>query len=705
MNYIPCFFLFAFTLFPVAAQEVQDSVRLNEVVVKGNSRKIVQMRNSLNVTQINQSFIRENLSGSLMQSLDEIPGVKAMTIGSGQSKPTIRGLGFNRVIVAENGIKHEGQQWGEDHGLEINQFTVENIDVVKGPASLMYGSDAIGGVINLKNNSLPIERVEGEINLFGRTNNESIGLSAKIQGRENRFFYRANLTWIDYGDYKVPADSIQYYSYYFRLKNKRLRNTAGKEQNGSLTLGWTGNNLRTAFTVSNVYAKSGFFANAHGLEIRVSDIDYDRSSRDIDLPYHDVNHLKISNLSTWHIGSARLEGRFAYQSNKRKEFAEAVSHGYMPIPPDSLERRFYKDTYSGAIDFHFSPAERHEIIAGVGGEHQHNRRGGWGFIIPDFRQSSVGVFLYERFTITPDLVLSGGIRFDRINVDTESYNDWFKTPVENGDSINKQRSESLNRSFNSFTWSAGINYSMGEWSFKANLGKSYRAPIAKELSSDGINYHIFRYEKGNSSLSPEESYQLDAGINWQRGRMDILFEPYVNYFPNYIYLSPTSDYMEGLQMYYYTQNRVLRYGFEAVMKYRLTDEIEAGVTGEYLYAEQRSGSKKGYGLPFSPPWTTVLSFRYTPDKPWAGKNGYITIDYKIVGKQDRILPPEKITNGYQVLNMSLGREFAFDQYTASLSIQGHNLLNTKYYDHTGYYRLIDVPEPGRNFSLMIGMKF
>lgn len=690
---------------PLASQEVQDSVRLNEVVVKGNKQKVIQMRSPLNITHVENAFIRENLSGSLMQTLEEIPGVKAMTIGSGQSKPAIRGLGFNRLIVAENGIKHEGQQWGEDHGLEINQFAVESVDIIKGPASLMYGSDAIGGVINLKNNSLPIERFEGEVNAFTRTNNESIGLSVNLQGRQERFFYRAGLTRIDYADYKVPTDSIQYYSYYFRLKDKHLRNTAGKERNGNFTLGWTDGNFRTAFSVSNVYAKSGFFANAHGLEIRVSEIDYDNSSRDIDLPYHDVNHLKLSNLSTLYLGNLRFEGRFAYQNNRRKEFAEAVSHGYMPVPPDNMERRFDKDTYSAAIDAHLSVAEKHELSAGLSAEHQNNRRAGWGFIIPDFKMSAFGAFLYDRFRLSPNLILSAGVRFDRTDIKAEEYQDWFKTPVEQGDSVFKQRSSKLNRSFNSLTWSAGLNYNLNDWSFKLNAGKSYRAPIAKELSSNGINYHIFRYEKGFSELSAEESYQLDAGINFSNEHVDILFEPYLNYFPNYIYLSPTPNYNEGMQVYHYTQNRVLRYGFESVLKYRLSKELEAGITGEYLYAEQLSGDKKGYGLPFSPPWTTTLSLKYTPLRTWAGNNTYISVDYKIAGKQDRILPPEKPTKGFQILNAAIGRTFDVGTCRLHVNLQGQNILNKKYYDHTGYYRLIDVPEPGRNFSLLVELNF
>ncbi|MFV0418930.1 MAG: TonB-dependent receptor [Dysgonomonas sp.] len=683
----------------------KDTINLKEVIVHGNDQRAVQMKSSQNTIQINQSYIEENFSGSLMQSLENIPGVKAMSIGSGQSKPIIRGLGFNRMVVAENGIKHEGQQWGEDHGLEIDQFMTDNIEIIKGPGSLLYGSDAIGGVISLRNNYIPIKQSEGKLNFFARSNNESLGISGQFAGRKNNFFYKANITLIDYADYKVPTDSIQYYSYYIKLKDKRLRNTAGKEQNMGLTIGYIKDDFQSSFTASNVYAKSGFFADAHGLEVRLSDIDYDKSSRDIDLPYHSVNHFKLVNNSAWQVGSIRLNGNFAFQNNLRKEFAEPVSHGYMPIPPNTLERKFNKNTFTANLALQVLLADRHNISAGINGEYQDNKRQGWGFIIPDFHTTSLGGYIYDRYHISENLIVSAGMRFDWIDTHIDSYHDWYKTPTENGDSIYKERATNIERAFSSLTWSAGINYSAGQWNLKANIGKSFRAPIAKELGSDGVNYHIFRYEKGEAGLSPEESYQFDAGINWDNGLVNIQISPFFNYFPNYIYLNPTSEYYEGLQMYYYTQSKVVRYGTETEVTYNLSEKIKLNLSGEYLYAKQLSGDKKNYTLPFSPPWSATIGTRYMPKTKWAGTDGFISINYKIVGDQDEIVPPEKKTKGHQTLNMSAGRTCSWKGHTLRFNLQGQNLLNKRYYDHTSYYRLIDVPEPGRNFSLMIGLDF
>ena len=224
-------------------------IDIEEVTITDRAVRPVQTHTTLPSIQVSRDYLQQNFSGSLMQTLQGIPGVKAMSIGSGQSKPTIRGLGFNRMAVAEDGIKHEGQQWGDDHGLEIDQFAIDRVEVIKGPAALLYGSDAIGGVICLFTNHIPTDSLSGAVQLFVRSNNGQLGASAKLGLRAGRLFCRANVTVINYGDYRVPTDSIQYYSYYIKLKDQRLRNTAGLERDGSLMLGYAGYNFHTDLRV------------------------------------------------------------------------------------------------------------------------------------------------------------------------------------------------------------------------------------------------------------------------------------------------------------------------------------------------------------------------------------------------------------------------------------------------------------------------
>lgn len=683
-------------------EPADTTITLQGVTVSGQRQREFQMRSSQSAVQISHDYLQQHFSGSLMQTLEGVPGVKAMAIGSGQSKPTIRGLGFNRLAVTEDGIKHEGQQWGDDHGLEIDQFAVDRAEVIKGPAALLYGSDAIGGVLNLFSNHIPTEQLEGAVQLFGRSNNEQLGLSAKVGGRLGNWFYRANITFIDYADYKVPTDSIQYYSYYIKLKDQRLRNTAGLERDGSVMLGYAGYHFHTDVRISDSYSKSGFFANAHGLEVRLSDIDYDHSRRDIDLPYQWVNHLKVLSHTTWQTDRWSLEANLAYQNNLREEHSEPVSHGYMPIPDGSLERRFNKSTYTANLGIKMALGEHHELSAGLNSEYQDNSRSGWGFIIPDFKTLSLGAYAFDRWTLSEQLKLNAGIRFDHALTHINSYNDWFLTPTAAGSSEYMQRSADIKRRFNSVTWSAGVNYSVGQWVLKANIGKSFRVPIPKELGADGINYHIFRYERGNANLDPEESYQIDAGIHWDNELLCVQVDPYVNFFPNYIYLNPTSQYVEGLQLYHYTQARVLRYGVEAQVNWMITDHWDAELKGEYLKAEQQSGQKKGYTLPFSTPWSADAGIKYSFD--WHGQ-GFLGLNAHLVGAQHEIVPPEKPTDGYWTLNLSAGKNILLGRNTLKVALHADNLLDKRYYDHTSYYRLIDVPEPGRNFSMMVGLEF
>lgn len=675
-----------------------DSVKTLQTV-SVSARSLQAVSTTQTAVEVDAAYIEEHFAGSLIQSLEAIPGIKASAIGSALSKPTIRGLGYNRMVVSQDGIKHEGQQWGDDHGLEVDQFAVDAVEAIKGPATLLYGSDAIGGVLALTTNRMPPAPFAASATLFARSNNSQLGLAAQVAGVRHGFFYKANLTLSDYGDYRVPADSILYYSYRIPLHDRRLRNTAGLERSGRLTLGWTNNrSFRTDITVSDVYARSGFFADAHGMEVRLSSIDYNRSPRDIDLPSQWVNHLRVQSHTTWQLGSASLESNLAWQHNLREELSEPLSHGYMPTPPDSLERRFDKHTFSGTIGLRMPLGESHEVRLGVGAEHQRNRRDGWGFIIPDFTNTAAGLYATDRWSPTPQLTLNAGLRGDLAHIDIQPYRDWYLTPTGGGDSAFLQRSAPVSRSFRSLTWSLGANWHPGNWILRLNAGKAFRLPIAKELGCDGVNYHIFRYEQGNADLDPEHSYQLDGGVEWSNGPLTVKVDPYIGWFPNYIYLNPTDEYHEGLQLYRYTQTSALRWGFEAEVAWRIALHWEAGLRGQLCRSRQTAGDKRGYTLPYAQPPSLDADLAWHYDYHGCGSIG---LNLHAVAPQSDIVPPEKPTPGYFTLNLSASHRFATRAGDITAALQLNNLLDRRYYDHTSYYRLVDIPEPGRNISIRI----
>lgn len=694
--------------------------QLKEVVIKDRRPQLRKEEEALNIEIVNSSFIQRNLGGSLMKSLERLPGIQTIGIGSGQSKPLIRGLGFNRVLVVDQGLKHEGQQWGADHGLEIDQFAIGEVELIKGAASFRYGSDAIAGVIDLKPQPIPAKNsFGGSINLLGKSNNDLYGSSVNLYGRQENWFFDARLTYQNYGDYRVPVDTIFVYDYAVKLHNRQLRNTAGRETALHYTTGYIGKRFKSLVYLSNVYSKSGFFANAHGLEPRnVDEKMHDASSRDIQMPSQEVNHFKLISRTEYQVNAHQLALDLGYQRNFRQEFSQYVNHGFMPpVYPDTmsvspnLEREFDKHVYSLNLRDKILLG-KHEITAGLSGEYQQNTINGWTFLVPSFKQVSAGLFAYDKYRVNENLLLHAALRYDFSHIRMFKYTDWFESergtqPTASFEKL--LRSEDLNRAFNSLVWSAGLNYNLEQFSFKANVGKSFRMPIAKELGANGVNYHYFSFEKGDPTLNAEQSYQADLSLGWTADRWSVLLSPFYNYFPNYIYLNPTSGhddyYGAGNQIFQYAQSKVMRYGGELQLKLKLLESLSTSFSGEYLYARQLSGDKKGYTLPFSPPASALFNLSWSPVINEKFQKTYFSIDYRLTSSQNNIVPPEKKTPGYSLIDLQIGTELNFQKQAILISLQAQNLMNTRYLNHTSFYRLIGLPESGRNLILSIKVPF
>jgi iron complex outermembrane receptor protein len=694
--------------------------QLEEVTVRDKHIELRKQEESLNVETVTAAFIQRNLGGSLMKTLERLPGIKTIGIGSGQSKPLIRGLGFNRVVVVDKGVKHEGQQWGADHGLEIDQFAAGEVELIKGAASFVYGSDAIGGAIDIKPASIPApDSFGGSVNLIGKTNNNLYGSSVNLYKRKQHWFFDARATYQNYGDYRVPTDKVFVYDYAVNLRENQLRNTAGNETNLHLNSGYVHDHFKTVFYLSNIYSRSGFFANAHGLEPRnVPEEIYDASSRDVMMPSQQVNHFKAINKSSYLTGLHKFEMELGYQRNFRQEFSQYVNHGYMPpVYPDTmripaeLEREFDKQVYSVNLRDEINLG-KHKLNVGLNGEHQDNTINGWTFLVPGFKQSTAGVFVYDKLKLNDRTMLHGAVRYDHGQIMMLKYTDWFESKIVHGNDTTSQklvRADNLNRSFNSLVWSAGLNYNAEKFDLKVNIGKSFRMPIAKELGANGVNYHYFSYERGDPTLSPEQSYQADISLGWREAKWSVQISPFYNYFPNYIYLNPTAehDYYRGAgnQVFQYAQSRVMRYGGELQLKYQLSKSLSTELLAEYLYAKQLSGDKKGYTLPFSPPASALINLTWSPVSKGRLKDNYLSIDYRLTASQNNIVPPEKKTPGYGVINLQAGSQVNLYGQPVLISLQGQNLLNTKYLNHTSFYRLIELPEMGRNIILSLKIPF
>lgn len=687
-------------------------VMLEEVTINDRHHGRRKKEETLAIEVVGEDFMRTHQGGSLMHTLRRLPGIQAVNVGSGQSKPLIRGLGFNRIVVAEHGIKHEGQQWGSDHALEVDQFAHDHIELIKGPASLIYGSDAIGGVVKLEQRNMAEPgSVAAHIQLTGRSSNQLLGTSASLQGRKQRWSFSSRITWLDYADARVPTDSVDVYSYRVPLYKNRLRNTAGNEQNVHFSLAYAHNHFLSRFFISHVEQKAGFFANAHGLEPRRVDTDlYDRSDRDILYPRQQARHFKLINRTALRWRGIDLVSEKGYQRNFREEFSHYVNHGYMPpVLPDSLpanlERGFEKHTFTANLRATLYPAHSHQLTLGLSAEHQDNHIDGINFLIPAFRQWLSGVYVVHEWEAAPGVRINSGIRYDLGFLNTDAYYDWFPTQ---GTFL--QRSDDLRRRFGSFSGMVGVNYHREKTIVRVNLGRSFRMPLAKELAANGVNYHHFSYEVGDAGLQPETTWQLDAGAEYTDRFWGFRVSPFVSYFPNYIYLNPSHlfdfDHGAGNQIFHYMASEVFRAGGEILLTVHPTENTTVEASAEYTYSQQLSGDKKGFTIPFSPPASALVSFSWHPFKGHAHQSfqelAFMT-DFQFTAAQNRIVPPERKTPAYQTMNVGMRGLWKIHHTPVQWHVRVQNLLHTHYLEHTSYYRLIGVPEPGRNISISLNI--
>ena len=371
-----------------------SEIELSEVIIIGDHFKTGRMEQSQTVQTIDADFLKQQNSGTLINSLQRIPGINAINTGVGIAKPVIRGMSFNRVLVMDKGIKQEGQQWGADHGLEIDQYDPERLEIIKGPSSLLYGSDGIGGAIRILPPTLPgNDHLSGDFFSTYKTNNQLIGTSMGLGGAKNDNFFRLRFSTQDFGDYSVPAESFVYNGFVLPIYNNKLKNTAGKERNVSLSLGTHKEWGASSITVSNFHQKAGLFPGATGIP-REYQLDDDGDSRNIDLPRQVVNHLKIISNTTIVIGKDWFEADLGYQQNDRKEEGAPHAHGYQPTPDGDLALGLNLKTVSGDLRYNHELGEHLNGIYGIQGQWQSNRHSGFEFLLPDFRAANIGGYIY-----------------------------------------------------------------------------------------------------------------------------------------------------------------------------------------------------------------------------------------------------------------------------------------------------------------------
>ncbi len=684
----------------------ESTVELNELLIEANPFKSGPVEQSMTIETVGRDFLTENNRGTLVGSLQKLPGINAINTGVGIAKPVIRGMSFNRVLVNDKGIKQEGQQWGGDHGLEIDQYEPDRIEIIKGPASLLYGSDAMGGVINIQPAPIPSPgSLSGSVQGTFKSNNNLYGSSVALQGNRKGKFFALRLSAQDFADYKIPAESFNYNTFVYRIEDKKLENTAGNELNLSAAVGLSGNWGYSKLTVSNFHQKSGLFPGAMGVPGEYDPV-YDGNNRDISLPRQVVNHFKIVSNTNLSLGRNWLEVDLGYQENLRREEGEPHAHGFSEVPESILALKLNLKTYTLNARYHYQVDEHYSAIYGLQGQYQTNAFSGFEFLLPAFKSYQIGLYNYHEYSLNDSWTVNGGIRGDwgvrdirkhiRPRFDTEDPTD---STLANND---------IKREFVDFSGAVGLSFHPHHnFNAKLNIGTSFRMPTAPELSMNGMHHGTFRYEKGNETLDSERGVQADLNLTYHTKELHIGLTPYFTYFNNFIYLKPQAKFADehpgGGQIYQYEQNDAVFTGGELSTEYHFIPNLHLKIAMEYVWNLNLDSRRP---LPFTPPLSLLGEIRYDiPLKAERFTDAYVGLDAHLFSSQNRVDQNEKSTPGYTVFSFNTGIKFRIQNQQASLKFSIQNLFNEKYLNHLSRYRLLSLPEQGRNYVVSLNIPF
>ena len=698
---------------PAHAQK-SDSIKsllLPDVVVTESYQQRQAKKSALAVDVVDQDFLRKHFTGNFMQAMENIPGVQAMDIGSGFSKPMIRGMGFNRIAVLENGIKQEGQQWGADHGLELDAFNIGTVNVLKGPSSLLYGSDAMGGVIDITSPPVPsVDMLFGDVTLLGKSVNGTLGGSFMLGIKKSFWYAQVRYSEQHFGDYRIPTDTIVYLTQKMPVYGRKLKNTAGIERNIGFFAQYQRQRYKANYSVSNVYQKTGFFPGAHGIP-DASRVEDDGDSRNMELPYSKVNHLKVTTLQQYAWEKLVLSGDFGFQNNHREEWSVFHPHyGSQPVPekdPDK-ELAFNLNTLSASVKVRFIGSSSWEHALGWDGQHQRNDISGYSFLLPEYYRSTTGLLWLTTYKPNNVISVSGGMRYDYGYIHISSHEDAYLADYLRKQGYDEEQvehykwnSHAVKKKFGDYSFSLGLVWTPSERHMvKANVGRSFRLPGANELAANGVHHGTFRHEQGDANLKSEQGWQMDASYNLRYNGFSISVSPFVSWFSNYIFLRPTGEWSvlpHAGQIYRYTGAEVLFAGKEATKDIHFLRSFNYRISGEYVYTYN---CDEHIPLSFSPPF----SMRNT--LTWQRKQVMLYAEWQSIARQNRVDRNEDRTPGANLFHLggSLNIPIRGNQ-AIEITLTARNIFNTRYYNHLSFYRKVEIPEPGHNFQLLIKIPF
>ena len=663
-----------------------SNYELSQIEVTDKQPDIIKTQT---VYDLREKELDQTRGKSLGEALKLVNGVTTLNTGSSISKPMIHGMQGYRILILNNGIRQEGQQWGNEHAPEIDPFIAQKISVIKGANAVRYGSDAMAGVIIVEPNDLPdTASITGEVNLVGLSNGKTGVTSGILQGYFDKL---KGFSWRVQGTLK-KGGNINSPNYY-------LKNTGVQESNFSYALNYHRKNWGIETYYSQFNTKIGIFSSAHVGNLTDLQAAFNSSkpqdslanfSYDIGRPYQDITHELVKSKFHLHITNKwKAYIQYAYQYNIRKEYDKHVprNNALAELNKPELDYRITSQTIDAIIEHLNIKSFRGQF----GGSYLNQQNVYLGrFFIPNYINNSWGLFATERF-VKQHIEVEAGIRYDQKNLKSFYYI---------GNNLVKPE---LN--FNNLSWNLGcILKPKKNLNFFINMGSAWRAPSPNELYSNGLHQGAGAIECGDANLKTEQVYNITGTGVYQLKKMDIELTIYHNQFTNFIYMEPANEpeltIRGAFPVFNYKQTNARISGFDVKIANRFFNHFQLMNKAMILRAWNYSANDYLIYMP-SDRYSIDLKAHTKISKKVTeiyiqGGYQYITKQWRVPVNVDFANPPK----GYGLLNAEIGTYVKFGNQQLNLALTATNLMNTIYRDYLDRFRYFTDAQ-GRNIGIRI----
>ena len=629
--------------------------QMDEVIVSTAFNKL-QSQNVMKVEHESMKSLQQKGTSSLIEGLATIAGVAQVSTGTSIGKPVIRGLSGNRVLVYSQGVRMENQQFGDEHGLGLNDAGIESVEVIKGPASLLYGSDALGGVLYFNPEKFADAntfKANFSQKLFSNTLGSNSSLGLKTSTENWKFLARGSYN--THSDYTIPDGN--------RVTNTRYNET----------------DFKTGVGYSNAKFSSVLRYNYNKLDLGIPEngIAEQNTSKNTAFPRQGVfNHLLSLN-SVFYLKNSKLDVDLGYINNDRSEFPETNIAGlHMKLK-----------TFNYDAKYHLPSFGKFESILGVQGMHQTNANSGTEFLIPDATTNDFGAFGTLNYEWKSNII-QAGLRFDNRKITTQAQ----------GIAGEEGSFQAIDKSFNSFNASLGYKTNLKEdLTLRLNLASGFRSPNLAELTSNGVHEGTNRYEIGNSDLKTEQNVQTDLNLEYKNSHFEFFLNGFYNHVNNYIYTSPAGTIIANNAVFDYIQNNAKLYGGEIGLHFHPhpLDWLHFDSSFETVTGQKQNGDY----LPLIPAnnWNNTIRTEFKIKK-WMS-DGFASLNVSNTFNQNNVSGFETKSNGYTLVNLGIGGKITIRKTVFEVNLNGNNLFNKTYIAHLSRLKTDGIPNIGRNFVL------